>query len=250
MFFHKVQENDMAAKKTTIEDLKAIKNRVAKEKELRKDGYTARITVHLGTCGLASGAQKVMDRLLQEISACGRSDIAVSSSGCIGLCSREPLVTVELLGQEPVIYQRLDDQKARQIFKQHILGGKVQVDFALARGKAVNEEPMPNKSDLEGIIPHISQLRFFALQQSWVLRNKGLIDPDRIDDYIWRDGYLSAAKALLKMTPREIISEVKISGLRGRGNSGFPTGIMLEFCANSKEDVRYVLCTADEAWRQ
>jgi NADH-quinone oxidoreductase subunit F len=241
----RVQENDMAAKKMTKEDLMAIKNRAGNEKELRRDGYTGRITVHMGTCGLASGAQKVMNRLLQEISECGRPDIAVSSSGCIGLCSREPLITVELLGQEPVIYQRVDDQKAKQIFKQHILGGKVQVDFALARGKAVNEEPVPNKSDLEGIIPHISELKFFALQQSWVLRNKGLIDPDRIDDYIWRDGYLAAAKAL-KMTPSVIISEVKISGLRGRGDSGFPTGIMLEFCANSKEDVRYVLCTADE----
>ena len=149
----RVQENDMAAKKMTTEDLRAIKNRVGKEKELRKDGCTGRITVHMGTCGLASGAQKVMDRLLQEISASGRSDIVVSSSGCIGLCSREPLVTVELLGQEPVIYQRVDDQKAQQIFKQHILGGKVQVDLALARGKAVNEEPVPSKSDLEGHHP-------------------------------------------------------------------------------------------------
>ena len=150
----------------STEGLRAIKNRVGKEKELRKDGYTGRITVHMGTCGIASGAQKVMNRLLKEISVCGRSDIAVSSSGCIGLCSREPLITVEFLGQEPVIYQRVDDQKAQQIFKQHILGGKVQVDFALARGKAVNEEPVPIKSDFEGIIPHISQLKFFALQQS------------------------------------------------------------------------------------
>ena len=65
----RVQENDMAAKKMTTEDLRAIKNRVGKEKELRKDGYTGRITVHMGTCGLASGARKVMNRLLQEISA-------------------------------------------------------------------------------------------------------------------------------------------------------------------------------------
>ena len=236
----------MAAKKMTMEDLRAIKNRVGEGKKLRKDGTVGRITVHMGTCGLASGAQNIMDRLLQEISECGRSDIAIGRSGCIGLCNREPLVTVELLGQEPVIYQRVDDQKAQQIFKQHILGGKVQVDLALARGKAVNEEPMPNKSALEGIIPHISQLKFFALQQSLVLHNKGLIDPDRIDDYIWRDGYLAAAKALLEMTPSEIISEVKISGLRGRGDGGFPTGIMLEFCANSREDVRNVLCTAEE----
>ena len=153
---------------------------------------------------------------------------------------------MELLGQEPIIYQRVDDLKAKQIFKQHILGGNVQVNFALARGKAVNEEPMPNKSDLEGIIPHISELKFFGLQRPWVLRNKGLINPDSIDDYIWRDGYLAASKALFEMTPSEIISEVKISGLRGRGDGSFPTGIMLEFCANSKEEVRYVLCSVEE----
>ena len=239
-------ENDMAIKKIAAEDLRAIKSLVDKEKELQEGGYTRRITVHMGTCGLASDAQEVMDRLLQEISECGRSDIAINSSGCIGLCSREPLITVELLGQEPVIYQRVNDQKAKQIFKQHVLEGKVQVNFALARGKALNEEPMPNKSDLEGIIPHISELKFFALQRSWVLRNKGLIDPDSIKDYIWRDGYFALAKALSKMTPSEIISEVKISGLRGRGDGSIPTGIMLEFCANSREDVRYVLCPVDE----
>jgi NADH-quinone oxidoreductase subunit F len=237
----------MAANKIVLEDLKAIKHRVMKEKELRKDGYLGRITVHMGTCGLASGAQSILNRFLQEISTSGCSDIVVNTSGCIGLCSQEPLITVERLGQEPVIYQRIDEQKAQQIFKQHILCSKVQVDFALARGRAVNEEPAPNKSDLEGVIPHVSQLKFFALQQSLVLHNKGLIDPDRIEDYIWRDGYIAAAKALLEMTPREIISEVKLSGLRGRGDSAFPFGIMLEFCANSREDVRYVLCVADEA---
>ena len=237
----------MPPKKITKEDLRAVKNRVAKERELRKNGCTARLTVHMGTCGLASGAQKVMNRLVQEISECHRSDIALSSSGCIGLWSREPLVTVEVLGQEPIIYQRVDERKAERIFRQHVLGGKVQFDFALAWGKAVNEEPMPSKSDLEGILPHVSQLKFFALQQSQVLRNKGLIDPERIDDYFWRDGYLAAAKALLEMTPSEIISEIKLSGFRGRGDAGFPTGIMLEFYANSKEEMRYVLCAAEEA---
>ena len=236
----------MASKKISVEDLRAIKNRVGIEKRLRRDGCTGRITVHMGTCGLASGAQQVMDRLLRCVSESGRSDIAITTSGCIGLCSREPLITVELLGQEPMIYQRVDDQKAQQIFKQHILGGKAKVDFALARGKAVNEERAPMNSDLEGIIPHISELKFFALQQSWLLRNKGEIDPDRIDDYIWRDGYLAAAKALLKMTPSEIISEVKVSGLRGRWVGGFPVGIILEFCANSKEEIRYVLGSIDE----
>jgi NADH-quinone oxidoreductase subunit F len=236
----------MVTKKGTISDLKSIKDRVERERQLRKGGTEARITVHLGTCGLASGGQKMMDRVFSERSQCGRANIAVSSTGCIGLCSREPLVTVELMGKEPVIYQHVDDWKMVQIFRQHLLAGRVQVDFALARGRAVNEAPKPIHSDLEGILPHISELKFFSLQQPRVLRNKGLIDPERIDDYIWRDGYQAAAKALLEMTPQEIISEVKESGLRNRDTRGFPTGIEWEFCAHSKEDVRYVVCTGDE----
>jgi NADH-quinone oxidoreductase subunit F len=236
----------MVTKKRTIEGLKNIKDRVEKKRRLRKGISEARITVHMSTCGLASGAQKVMDRLLYERSQCGRTNIAACSTGCIGLCSREPLITVELIGEEPVIYQRVDDRKMAQIFKRHVLEGKVQVDLALAWGRAVNEAPKPMHSDLGGVLPHISQLKFFSLQEPRILRNKGLIDPERIDDYIWRDGYQAAAKALLEMTPAEIISEVKGSGLRNRGARGFPTGIEMEFCAYSKEDVRYVVCTGDE----
>jgi NADH-quinone oxidoreductase subunit F len=241
-----VRENNMVAKKSAIDDLTTIKDRVEKEKQLRKGGCEARVTVHMGTCGLASGAQKVMDRVLYELSQCGRANIAVYSTGCIGPCSREPLVTVELMGEEPIIYQRVDDRKIAQIFGKHLLEGEVQVDFALARGRVVNQVPTPTNWDLEGIIPHISQLRFFSLQQPCVLRNKGLIDPEWIDDYIWRDGYLATAKALLQMRSPEIISEVRVSGLRDRDVRGFPTGIEWEFCAHSKEDVRYVVCTGDE----
>ena len=236
---------DVASKKKSTDDLRAIKDRVKDERELREDGYPARITVHMGSCGLASGAQKVIDRVLHQASQCGRSDIVIGRSGCIGLCSREPLVTVEVSGKEPIIYQQVDDEKMERIFKQHVLAGKVQVDLALARGKAINEDPMPRRSDFDGIIPHTSQVKFFALQQCWVLHNKGLIDPEKIDDYIWRDGYLGAAKALLEMSPAEIISEIKTSGLRSRDRRGFPLGIQWEFCASSKND-RYVLCNADE----
>jgi NADH-quinone oxidoreductase subunit F len=137
----------------------------------------------------------------------------------------------------------VDDQKMREIFKGHILEGKIQYDYALARGKAVNEDPMVIGSDT---IPHVSQIPFFALQKSWVLRNKGLINPEKIEDYIWRDGYQAVTKALLEMTPSEIILEIKTSGLRGRGGGGFPTGIKWEFCATSKGDMKYVLCNADE----
>ena len=236
----------MVKKIINIDDLKAIKGNVDGERQLRKSGNTVRITVHMGTCGIASGAQKVMDAVLEEMSKCGRSDICLTSSGCIGLCSQEPLVTVETMGKEPVIYHQVDDPRMRQIFAGHILNGEIQHDFALARGKAVNEEGMSGHPGSGNGIPHVSQLPFFALQRSWVLRNKGLIDPERVEDYIWRDGYQAAAKALLEMTPSEIISEVKTSGLRGRGGGGFPTGIKWEFCATSQGDIKYVLCNADE----
>ncbi len=226
--------------------LKAIKLNVEKEKQLHEGGHTVRITVHMGTCGIASGAQKVLDALLDEMSKCGRSDISVTRSGCIGLCSQEPLVTVEALGKEPVIYRRVDPQKMRKIFGSHILNGQVQYDLALARGRAINEEGISADPDSKDGIPHVSQLPFFALQKSLVLRNKGLIDPERIEDYIWRDGYRATAKAFLEMTPSEIISEVKASGLRDRGRKGLPTGIKWEFCASSKGDIKYVLCHADE----
>jgi len=230
----------------TVENLRVIKERVIKEKSLNERGDMARITVHMGTCGIASGAEEVMDKALAQLSRSGRSNIIVTSSGCIGICSREPLVTVEMAGKEPVIYEHVDPRKMEQIFKGHVLGGKIQEPFALVRGRAVDGEERASRSDQEKGIPHVSEFKFFSLQKSWVLRNRGLIDPEKIDDYIWRDGYFAAAKALLDMKPDEIIGEVKESGLRDRGKRGFPTGIKWEFCAASKGDVKYVLCSADE----
>lgn len=236
----------MMMKKLTVEDLKIIKDRMNKEKELGFNGFRTRVTVHMGTCGIASGAQKVMDALLEEIATFQRRDILVCSSGCIGLCSQEPLTTIEVLGQDPIIYCQLNPHKIREIFRGHILNGRPIKEFALARGRAIDGELGPFQPLPENGIPHISQLPFFSKQHSLVLRNRGLIDPEKIEDYIWRDGYLAVAKALLEMTPSEIISEVKASGLRGRGGGGFPTGIKWEFCANSKGDLKYVLCNADE----
>ncbi len=237
----------MSAKKLTrIEDLEGIQQRVAEARELREGGLAARITVHLGTCGIASGAQPVLDAARAAVQASQRRDIAVIPTGCIGLCSEEPLVTVEVLAQEPVIYHKVDAATMQRIFQEHVLEGRVVVEAAFARGTAVGDQPPQPRSPYEGIIPHVWQIPFFALQELWVLRNKGLIDPDEIDDYIWRGGYRGACKALTALEPAEIIAQVKESGLRGRGGGGFPTGLKWEFCAASKGDVKYVLCNADE----
>jgi NADP-reducing hydrogenase subunit HndB len=121
--------------KLTIQDLKRIKEEAQKETALREGGQKVKITVHMGTCGIAAGAREVMDALLEELAESQRTDIKVMASGCMGMCSSEPNVTVEVEGQDPVVYQHMDPLKMRQVFRRHVLLGEVQTDFALARVK-------------------------------------------------------------------------------------------------------------------
>jgi NADP-reducing hydrogenase subunit HndB len=127
----------MPMAKLTINDLKKIKEKVHKEMSLRDGERRVKVTVHMGTCGIASGAKEVMDTLLQEIEAAGANDVVVTTSGCMGLCSREPLVTVEVLNKEPIKYEYMNSNKMRQVFKRHILDGEIQTPFVLARGSEV-----------------------------------------------------------------------------------------------------------------
>jgi NADP-reducing hydrogenase subunit HndB len=123
--------------KLKIEDLKKIKERVHAETALREGFNRVKVTVHMGTCGIASGAKEVMDSLMREIEESGKTDVMVTTSGCMGLCSREPLVTVEIVGREPIKYEYIDANKMRQIFKRHILEGEIQTPFVLARGAEI-----------------------------------------------------------------------------------------------------------------
>jgi len=125
--------------KLKIEDLKKIKERVQAETALREGGRRAKITVHMGTCGIASGARDVMEGLLRAIEEANASDVVVTTSGCMGLCSREPLVTVEIVDQEPIKYEYVDANKMRQIFKRHVLEGEIQAPFVLARGAEITK---------------------------------------------------------------------------------------------------------------
>ena len=239
--------------KIKTEDLIKIKKHTLTERELSKRGKKIRITVHMGTCGIASGAQKIMDALTKEIEKGKQKNIAIITSGCMGLCSREPLITVEIFGQEPIIYQYMDEEKILEVFKKHILGGKVLAAYALARGKEEQIKErikykgnLPNENVLDKAIPGIEEIPFFSNQEIRVLKNRGIIDPEKIEDYISRDGYMGMTKALKEMSPEEIIQEVVDSGLKGRGGAGFPTGIKWRFAAQAESKVKYVLCNADE----
>jgi len=239
--------------KIKTEDLIKIKKHTLIERELSKRGKKIRITVHMGTCGIASGAQKIMGALTKEIEKRKQKNIAIITSGCMGLCSREPLITVEIFGQEPIIYQYMDKEKMLEVFKKHILEGKILAAYALARGKEEQIKErikykgnLPNEIVLDKSIPGIEEIPFFANQEIRVLKNRGIIDPEKIEDYISRDGYIGMAKALKEMSPEEIIQEVVDSGLKGRGGAGFPTGIKWRFAAQAESKVKYVLCNADE----
>ena len=120
--------------KLSIDDLKKIKEKVSKETSLRHGAAKVKITVHMGTCGIAAGAREVMRALMEELAKTDREDIRVVNSCCMGMCSSEPNVTVEMNGMEPIAYKDMDANKMRQVFKRHVLLGEVQTDFALAKG--------------------------------------------------------------------------------------------------------------------
>lgn len=122
-----------------IGDLKKIKEKVHAETALREGDRRAKITVHMGTCGIASGAREVMNALMRAIEEVNVTDVVVTTSGCMGLCSREPLVTVEIVGQEPIKYEYMDANKMRQVFKRHVLEGEIQNPFVLARGAEITK---------------------------------------------------------------------------------------------------------------
>ncbi|MBT8330953.1 MAG: (2Fe-2S) ferredoxin domain-containing protein [Deltaproteobacteria bacterium] len=119
--------------KLTIEELKKIKEKTAKYTSLRDGPANIKVTVHMGTCGIAAGARDVMSALMQEMAEADRQDIRVVAAGCMGMCSSEPNVTIEAEDSEPIVYQLIDANKMRQIFKRHVLLGEVQTDFALAK---------------------------------------------------------------------------------------------------------------------
>jgi NADP-reducing hydrogenase subunit HndB len=118
----------------TIDDLKKLRDQSAGALALRAGTARAKVTIHMGTCGIAAGAREVMAALLKEIEAQGVSDVLVTTSGCAGLCSREPMATVEVRSQAPVKYVNLTPEKMAQVFRQHVLGGEVVTDAALAAG--------------------------------------------------------------------------------------------------------------------
>jgi NADP-reducing hydrogenase subunit HndB len=118
----------------SIDDLKRIREEAKLTLTMRSGDARAKVIVHMGTCGISAGAREVMGALLKEIERLKITDVIVTTSGCAGLCSREPMATVEIAGQSPVKYADLKPESIVRVLKDHILEGKVVTDYALASG--------------------------------------------------------------------------------------------------------------------
>jgi len=233
----------------TIDDINLIR------REMNEDvPETSKIYVHMGTCGIASGAMAVLTALKKKIKEDkATKNIQVITTGCAGICSQEPLVTVKTKGMEPVLYKQMNESKILQVYENHIKRNTALEEYALARGMEYQirdrkraQGRLPQEQAVSAAIPGIEDVPFFSLQETRVMRNRGLIDPGKIKDYIGREGYQGAIKALISMTRQEIIDEVINSGLRGRGGAGFPIGLKWKFAHAEKSAVKYMLCNADE----
>ncbi|MGB8952180.1 MAG: (2Fe-2S) ferredoxin domain-containing protein [Candidatus Aminicenantales bacterium] len=121
--------------KLKIEDLEKIREQTRKMTGLREGGkFRAKVNVHMGTCGIAAGARTIMNALMKEIEEQDAHDVLLTNSGCAGLCSHEPMATVEIEGQPPVKYIDLTEKKIKEIFKKHVLGGTLVKEYALGIG--------------------------------------------------------------------------------------------------------------------
>lgn len=196
--------------------------------------YRSHVLVCGGTGCTSSGSQKIIDELETQLKEQGiDKEVMVVKTGCFGLCALGPIMVVY---PEGAFYSMVKPEDIKEIVSEHLVKGRIVK--RLLYSETVHEE--------EGKIKSLNEVDFYKKQMRIALRNCGVINPEKIEEYIAFDGYKALGKVLTEMTPEELIAEMKASGLRGRGGAGFPTGVKWEFASKSVADQKYVCCNADE----
>ena len=197
------------------------------------DLFRSQVLICGGTGCTSSGSPELIRLFEEKIKAAGlEKEVKVVRTGCFGLCATGPIVIVY---PEGAFYSHIKAEDVDEIVSEHLVKGRI-VRHLLCK-EAVEEE---------GATKSLDEVDFYKKQKRVALRNCGVIDPEKIDEYIAFDGYKALAKVLTEMKPQEVIDTIKASGLRGRGGAGFPTGMKWQFAANSVSDQKYVCCNADE----
>ncbi|MFZ2445434.1 MAG: NuoF family protein [Syntrophobacteraceae bacterium] len=199
---------------------------MAQNERDRQNKFRCRLLCCASTPCISSGALAVEDALKKAVEAEGlQAEVETVATGCLGPCSRGPLVTVQLEGQADIIYEGVTPDLASQIVAKHMK-------------KALTPE-LDDK-----VIP--ADWPFFAKQKKLVLAESGTVDPEKLDSYIGRGGYTALGHVLREMSPEEICSAMTTSGLRGRGGAGFPTGLKWNMVRKAPGDRKYVVANGDE----
>jgi len=184
-----------------------------------------------GTACESSRADQIYQNLLEECKAQGVADeVQIVKTGCFGFCEQGPIVKIL---PEDSFYVKVKPEDAKELISEHIIKGR-EVTRLLYDKEASRKNAK------------VEDIKFYQKQFRIVLRNCGFIDPENIDEYIAREGYQGLEKALFEMTSEDIIEELKTAGLRGRGGAGFPTWMKWNFSRQAEDDVKYVVCNADE----
>lgn len=184
-----------------------------------------KVVVGQGSCGIATGSKKTSDEFQRIVAEKNLTNVVIDKTGCIGTCYLEPIVDVyNDEGALETRYVKCTTDKVERIVEEHLMGGK-----------PVEEYAIPAEDEA-----------FLSQQQRIVLRNCGQINPEKIEEYIATGGYEAARKVITSMTPDEVIEEIKVSGLRGRGGAGFPTWFKWNAIKSNKGAQKYMVCNADE----
>ena len=184
-----------------------------------------KVVIGQGSCGIATGAKKTSNEFERLVAEKNLDNVVIDKTGCIGTCYLEPIVDVyNDNGDLEARYVKLQPEKVAEVVEKHLIG------------KEPVKEYMISEEDES----------FLSKQKRIVLRNCGLINPEKIEEYIARGGYEAAKKVVTSMTPDEVIEEVKVAGLRGRGGAGFPTWFKWNAIKSNSGAQKYMVCNADE----
>jgi len=193
----------------------------------------AHVLICSGSMCISRGAKSLRTEFEEHLTRLGiRDEIKLVNTGCVGLCEQGPFVIVY---PEGVFYALVKNKDIKTICEEHLYKGRIVQ-------KLVFDETIDEDNEIKAF----DEIKFYSKQTRVALRNCGLINPDDIEEYIARDGYRGLGKALLEMTPLEVIKEMQASGLRGRGGGGFSTGLKWNYAYNNDSDQKYVICNADE----